>query len=250
MKQTTKGFSSDRLARVEAMERWHFWFRGRGILVRELLGREKIGSGALHLELGCGTGRMAQEMMERGHRVVGVDLRPEGLDALRKADPSAMLVRADATLLPFRADAFDVVTALDVIEHVDDSAALTELHRILSPSGRAVLSVPAVPWLWSGRDVDAGHLRRYTPRLLRSALIRARLAVVAMRYYQFVLFPLIVASRLLGKARLSHGTQRHEEMRIPVLNRVLGWVNGAEAMVAAKIPLPWGSSLVVVCKPV
>lgn len=242
-------FSRERLARVEAMEAWHFWFRGRGVLVRELMGREKIEQGALHLELGCGTGKLAREMTKSGHRVVAVDYRPEGLDKIRESDPSAMVVRADATRLPFRNNVFDVITALDVIEHVDDHAALLEVRRVIRTSGKIFLSVPAMQWLWSARDEEAGHLRRYSPNLLRAALVRAELGVVALRYYQFVLFPFIVASRLLGKSARGKAAQRHEEARIPVLNRVLGWVNDIEARVSARVSLPWGSSLIVVCKP-
>lgn len=242
-------FSRERLARIEAMERWHFWFRGRGVLVRELMGRERIERGALHLELGCGTGKLAREMTLSGQRVIGVDLRPEGLEQIRSLDPSAMLVRADATRLPFRQDVFDVITALDVIEHVDDHAALLEVRRVIRESGKVILSVPAMQWLWSSRDVDAGHLRRYSPNLLRNALLRAHLAVVALRYYQFVLFPLIVVSRLFGKSSRGKTAQRSEEAHIPALNRVLGWVNHVEARISSRISLPWGSSLVVVCKP-
>lgn len=245
----SNGFSRERLARVEAMERWHFWFRGRGVLVRELMGREKIERGALHLELGCGTGKLAREMAESGHRVVAVDYRPEGLEQIRGLDPSAILVRADATRLPFRKNVFDVITALDVIEHVDDHAALVEVRRVIRGSGKVILSVPAMQWLWSSRDVEAGHLRRYSPHRLRTALIRAQLAVVALRYYQFVLFPFIVASRLLGKSARGKSAQLHEETPIRGLNRLLGWVNDVEARVSSRISLPWGSSLIVVCKP-
>jgi SAM-dependent methyltransferase len=213
------------------------------------MGREHLDHNPLHLELGCGTGRTASEMSERGHRVVAVDLRPEGLEAVRRANASAMLVRADATRLPFRREAFDVVTALDVLEHVDDDAALAELRNVLRPNGRAILSVPAMPWLWSARDVDAGHLRRYTPRLLRASLDRARFSIVALRYYQFALFPLLVISRLLGRGAKGISARDREEIRLPFLNSVFGWVNRAEALVAARVPLPWGSSLIAVCRP-
>jgi SAM-dependent methyltransferase len=249
VKGDKKGFSEERLRRLEAIEGWHFWFHGRRILVDELIGRERIDRHPLHLELACGTGRIAAEMSRRGHRVVAVDLLPEALELARRADPQAMLVRCDATHLPFRPGTFDIVTALEVLEHVDDEAALTELRFVLRPTGRAIISVPAMPWLWSARDVDAGHLRRYTPTLLRTTLNRARLVVVGLRYYQTVLFPLVVISRLLGKGAQGLRARDREEINVPVLNRVLGWVNEVEAMVSTRVALPWGSSLFVVCRP-
>lgn len=249
VKGDKKEFSEERLRRLEAIEGWHFWFRGRRILVDELMGREHIDRHPLHLELGCGTGRMAAEMSRRGHRVVAVDLRLDALESARRSNPGAMLVRSDATHLPFRPGTFDLATALDVLEHVDDEAALTELRAVLRPNGRAILSVPAMPWLWSARDVDAGHLRRYTPKLLRASLHRARFAVVALRYYQSLLFPLVVISRLLGKRTQGLRARDREEINFPVLNRLFGWVNGAEAMISARVALPWGSSLIAVCRP-
>jgi len=239
-------FSRSRLARLEQIEGWHFWFNGRRTLVRELMSRSAMDH-PLHLELGCGTGSMSRELKARGHRVVAVDLRYEGLERSRLMDPSAMLVRADATCLPFRPESFDVVTALDVLEHLDDDAVLNELHAVLKPGGRIILSVPAMPWLWSARDVDAGHLRRYTPRRLEAALLRARLSVVVIRYYLFILFPLIALSRLLGKGRGGLRARDREEIRIPLINRLFGWINQVEGKVAARVPLPWGSSLVAVC---
>ena len=239
-------FSKDRLARLEQIEGWHFWFGGRRMLVRELMNRSPM-DGPLHLELGCGTGSMSRELKERGHRVVAVDLRPEGLAESRRIDPKAMLVRADATCLPFRVASFDGVTALDVIEHLDDDAALQQLHGVLKPGGRIILSVPAMPWLWSARDVDAGHLRRYTPRLLEAVLLRARFSVVVMRYYLFLLFPLIALSRLLGKGRGGLRARDREERRIPIINELFAWLNEVEGRVAAEVSLPWGSSLIAVC---
>jgi SAM-dependent methyltransferase len=241
-----ESFSKERLARLGQIEGWHFWFSGRRTLVRELMNRTPMDH-PLHLELGCGTGSMARDLKARGHRVVAVDLRHEGLERSRLMDPSAMLVRADATCLPFRNVSFDVVTALDVLEHLDDDAALLQLHRVLKPGGRMILSVPAMPWLWSARDEDAGHLRRYTPRLLEAALLRARLSVVAIRYYLFILFPLIALSRLLGKGRGGLRARDREEIRIPLVNRLFAWINEAEGKVAAKVSLPWGSSLIAVC---
>jgi hypothetical protein len=61
--------------------------------------------------------------------------------------------------------------------------------------------VPAMPWLWSYRDEDAGHLRRYTRRRLNRLLVGAQLRVREMRYYQCLLFPLVAVTRLFGRKR-------------------------------------------------
>jgi len=240
----TEGFTAQRLERLEAIEDWHFWFVGRRAMVDDLLHTYASPPG-LHLDLGCGTGHMLQTMTRRGVRAIGVDMRPEGLVATRRVNPDAILVRADATLLPFRAGSFDSVTVLDVLEHVDEDALLSGIRTVLHPGGAAVLTVPAMPWLWSWRDDEAGHLRRYTRPALAQALTRAGFDVVVMRYYQCVLFPLVVVSRLIG--RRNSATRDIEERRIPLANFLFSWINTIEARLGRHVALPWGSSLVAVC---
>ena len=240
----SEGFTKQRLERLAAIENWHFWFVGRRAMVEDLLHTHASLPG-LHLDLGCGTGHMLKTMTRRGVRAVGVDMRPEGLVSTRRINPDAILVRADATHLPFKAGSFDSVTVLDVLEHVDDDALLSEIRTILRPGGAAVLTVPAMPWLWSWRDDEAGHLRRYTRPALAWALSRAGFEVVVMRYYQCLLFPLVAASRLIG--RRNSRTRDLEERRIPFVNVLFSWINSFEARLGRHVALPWGSSLVAVC---
>ena len=64
--------------------------------------------------------------------------------------------------MPFSDDSFDLVLALDVIEHVaDDLQALKELFRTLRGGGSLLVTVPALRILWSAHDVANGHYRRY-----------------------------------------------------------------------------------------
>ena len=77
--------------------------------------------------------------------------------------------------LPFEDEAFDLVTTLDVIEHVDDDVAtLAELRRVLRPGGLLLVAVPAYMFLWGTQDEVSQHRRRYTNRTLRRALCGSR----------------------------------------------------------------------------
>lgn len=75
--------------------------------------------------------------------------------------------------IPFDDEAFNLVAALDIVEHVDDDdAALAELSRVAAPAATAILSAPLHPSLWSKFDDLVGHRRRYEPAELTAKLAR------------------------------------------------------------------------------
>lgn len=239
-------FSVERLSRLARLERGHFWFVGRRELVKRLLRKYLGKKGRLVLDLGCGTGLMLEILIRQGHRVVGLDRLRQGLYATRQALPVSWLLQAEATQLPFQENVFDTVLLLDVLEHADDRALLAEIQRVLQAGGWAVIAVPAMPWLWSYRDAAAGHLRRYTRQQLLRVLTDAQLQVQETHYYQCLLFPLLVLSRLFG--RRSPRLRDFEEQPPRILNAVMTWMNRLETRLSDTIPWPWGSSLVVICR--
>jgi SAM-dependent methyltransferase len=243
---TPARFPAARLFRLAEIERWHFWFVARRHLVDGLL---KIacprGVGRL-LDVGCGTGTNATMLRAHGRRVVCVDYRPEGLNAAARGQRGdAVFVQASATHLPFVDGAYDAVTALDVLEHVDDKAALEEIRRVLRPGGSLLITVPAMPCLWSVRDDEAGHLRRYRRRMLIGMVSSCRLELQRVTYYQCFLFPLVLVRVLRRK---SAAARDYEEQPRPLLNRVLCWINRVEVGLTRFISWPFGSSLVAVCR--
>ena len=96
------------------------------------------------LDLGCGTGRHALWLAERGGRVTAVDFS-EGMLVQARRKPGAAAVRFLrhdlATPLPFPEGAFDLAVSGLVLEHLEDLPGFfRELRRVLRPGGRAVLS--------------------------------------------------------------------------------------------------------------
>jgi SAM-dependent methyltransferase len=154
-------------------------------------------------------------------------------------------MRATATRLPLPDCAFAAVLLLDVLEHVDDHAALAEVYRVLRPDGIAVLSVPALRWLWSYRDIAAGHLRRYGRRQFRDTIAGAGLSILTLRYYQCLLTPFVTLGRLLG--RRGPFVRDLEERPSSRLISLLMRVNLAEVRLGDTVAWPWGTSLVAVC---
>jgi SAM-dependent methyltransferase len=237
-------FGADGLARIEAMEQWHFWFVGRRARLDRLLG-DFLATPRTILDVGCGTGSMLERLDGR-HRLAGVDLRLDGLNRAAARTDGALLVHADAADLPFRDGVFDLVLLLDVLEHMDDRAALREARRVLRPGGLAAIIVPALPWLWSGRDRVAVHLRRYTRTSLATTVRDAGLDVASLGYFQFLLFPLFAGARLLRRG--ADGPAGLEETPPRALNTALSAVNRFEAALAQRVRLPFGSSLVALAR--
>jgi hypothetical protein len=120
---------------------------------------------------------------------------------------------------------------------------------VLEPGGLLVVLVPAWPFLWSDRDVRAGHLRRYRGRSVREVVAAAGFVVEEQRGYQFVLLPALAASRL-ASVSWGPGVVDREERPPGRLNGVLTRVNTWEAGLARwrVARPPTGSTLVVVAR--
>jgi SAM-dependent methyltransferase len=141
---------------------------------------------------------LVKSLLPRAHRRLEVapGLRPrlpiEGTQFVDISAPALALLRArgaDAVMgqitgLPFMDASFDLVCALDIVEHVDDDdGALSELARVLTPGGTLLVSVPLHPSLWTQFDDFVGHRRRYEPRHLTEKLAQHRFTVEQSAVY-------------------------------------------------------------------
>jgi ubiquinone/menaquinone biosynthesis C-methylase UbiE len=131
-------------AEYDRLEDTHWWFIGRRrILERLILDKIERGRGFRVLDVGCGTGSSLR-FFERFGSTVGLDCEPQALDYCRRRGLKSLIL-GSADSLPLRSESFDLITVLDVLEHLDEpSAALAELRRICSKTGHVILTVPAL----------------------------------------------------------------------------------------------------------
>ena len=235
------------------MEREHWWFQAR----REILGSvlERITRGRRRpriLDLGCGTGESVRHLSQFG-RVVAVDLSDLALGFCRHKKLTG-LVQADAVRLPFADGSFDLVCGLDILEHLDDEqAALAEIRRVCRPGGQILLTVPALPMLWSRHDVANHHKRRYRRSQFARALRDAELDCEWLTYFNTILFPPAFAVRLANRLLCRPTSPDHAKMDLacttgglfkPMLRRLFAF----EASLIGRVPLPIGVSLLCVAR--
>ena len=185
--------------RMYRFEDRYWWFIARRHLITSLLEGFYTRNRQLKiLDIGCGTGAMLDELKPFG-TVVGADFSPEALQFCVTRGAPADLARADVRRLPFADASFDVVTAMDIIEHIDDDkAASSEIFRVLKPGGRLLVTVPAFPSLWSEHDEALHHFRRYTQPRLKDLFQRVGFHVSKISYTVTTLFPPIWVYRQLS----------------------------------------------------
>lgn len=234
----------DALARIEEQ---HWFYSGKREIVRRWLARmSPFDDNAILVDVGAGSGLFATEMQQR-FRVTAVD--PDS-NALRLLHTRADLptVAGSANDLPIKTGTISVLTALDVIEHIDDDrGAVIEFTRVVKPGGVLILTVPALLSLWSEWDVALHHRRRYTRDGLRQLLGGLPADVHYLNYMNtFALAP-IWAYRTARRAGLRLSDERLED-RVPpkAINTVLRRLFVSPALWT--VPMPAGVSLIAVLR--
>lgn len=235
----------DRMAEIDQD---HWWFVARRQIVTALIEKHRPKPGPLRiLEVGCGTG--SNIAMLQGFGTVDAVEPDDGARALAEAR-SGLSIKGG--YLPDGVELadghYDLIVLLDVLEHIPaDLPALKALKAKLAPGGRILVTVPAMPWLWSAHDAAHHHQRRYTARALSDVFARAGLKLRHRTYFNTVLFPLIVAARAAGKLAGREGGD--DAMPPRPLNRLLRALFGAERHWVAGRSLPFGVSLAAVAEP-
>ena len=197
------------------------------------------------LDAGCGTGgflmRLRQARPDRA--AVGLEFNPDAA-ARARAKAGVQVAVGSVNAVPFADAAFGALVSLDVLCHsaAEPDRALAEFRRVLRPGGVLVLNLPAFQWLYSAHDIRVHTSRRFTAEGVRALLAAAGFSEVRTRYWNSLLFPLMVLQRKV----LSRGADSPSDVSVPPpwLNRGLHAATGLERRAAAAgLRFPAGGSV-------
>lgn len=179
------------IRKLVELEDQHWWYRERRHLLRR---RVRDLTPGRALDIGAAGGGNTRVLQALGWHVMALEYTPEGAEAAR--DRGLSVIRSDAQALPVADASMELVTALDVLEHVpDDGRAAAEIYRVLKPGGVLVAAVPVDQRLWSPHDVAVGHERRYEPAEFLTLLTGAGLEIVEARSWMVLLRPVVAFRR-------------------------------------------------------
>lgn len=243
----------DLITDLSEKEETYWWNVCKREMVLSLLGSmglpQSHASLGRAIDVGCGGGYTAKHF-ESNWLMVGVDVSRDALWLSRKRGVRN-LCQTDLTefCLPFKTGLFDLVLALDVIEHVDDDThALAECRRILKAGGLLIVTVPAFMALWSPWDEALGHRRRYTAHGLSHTAQQAGLSIARSTYMFCFVFPAAALIRSIKKLLQKEAAQYSTDfIELPgVANGLLIWIGRLEQFLVSRLrlSLPFGLSVI------
>lgn len=235
---------------MDRVEDKHWWFVGRRAILESFMRRivEKLGTSPTDLrilDVGCGTGANLEMLSQFGH-VEGVDVSDGALEFCRQKGLTVQ--KGLAETLPYDNESFDVTTALDVVEHLDDDiAGLREMYRVTKRGGYSLIFVPAFMWLWGVQDDVSNHRIRYNKQQIVERLRQAGFSIERATYANWTFFAPILAGRTLMNLT-GIKPESENNVNVSALNGMFGKLFSAERFWLKNFNFPFGVSIVVVAR--
>lgn len=230
------------------IQKKHWWFVTKKVIVLDTIDRHLGKNGNIKvLDIGCGSGLMLNSLEELGE-TFGMDMSDEAISFSQEIFNGKVGRGTLPDQIPYEENTFDLITALDVIEHVDqDIDSLKSIRSRLVSDGKAVITVPAYMFLWSAFDDLNEHKRRYTLAELNKKLVQAGFKVEKITYFNTLLFPVVFVVRMLNNLLKRDGASDVDMPSLP-LNFVLKKIFGIEKYLLRYVNLPFGVSVLAVVK--
>lgn len=218
-----ENYDANGLEILYQMEKQHFWFKNRRQIIVNIFHKHVKKSDHI-IEIGAGTGSIAKALLENGYNISVGEIHSLGLE-YAKSYGIKECFQVDLFACPFQKH-FDVVGMFDVLEHFEDEAlALQNVHTMLTPGSKLVLTVPAHDWLWNRDDELALHKRRYTIGYLRQILEKNGFEVIEIKHFFLAILPLLYLRTFLHPAKKNYDDVNKEIQEYDMnLNKIINWI--------------------------
>lgn len=237
------------LQEMYEMERDYWWHKGKRLHVVSVMKKFGIRKPKI-LDVGCGTGYLLKELSRYG-QAFGLDKSKRSLLYCKKRGLKK-IYNIDIERNIFPNVKFDIITILDVIEHIqDDKKAMINISKSLKTKGIVIVTTPAFQKLWSYWDVAAGHYRRYNTKEIKKLFRESGFTIVYMRFTNISFFVPAFTIRMIKAKFNSNNTKQHSSdfIKIPnFINSFLYLILKIEMLISFFIFIPFGLSLIIVGK--
>jgi len=238
--------------KYHSLEEKHWWFIARREIILKLLGKiAPQRKGVKILEIGCSGGPLIESLVAEGYRdTYGIDVSKEAVQRCREKG-LGNVVKMDGAETSFDDEAFDVIIASDVLEHIrDDGTAVAEWKRIVKRGGFLICFVPAFSLLWSKHDESNEHYRRYTKGGLERLFRRNKFSIIRASYWDTTLFfPVLLYRLVLRGACLGTLSANQLNAANHLLNVCLtGLLRIENSLLSRGVNFPFGISVFVIAQ--
>jgi len=228
-------------------EEKHWWFRVRRNLVVSLIEKYKVPKTAKIFDFGCGSGYTVDYLQKRGYEASGSDISAEAIEFGLSKGIRNLTVAPGGQINPPDGE-YDLILALDVVEHIqDDYGTIRAIEKALKPGGLAFVTVPAYQWLWGVEDDVSHHYRRYTAEsLARIVQKNTHLKIIKETYFNTFLFLPIAIVRIFSKWFNLKRRESDFDINNTWLNTLFFHIFNLESNFLKYINFPFGVSILVV----
>jgi SAM-dependent methyltransferase len=235
----------DEMYKVETQ---HWWFVARRKIIETIIKKLDLAKDSRIMDAGCGNGDNLVFLAKYGD-VVAME---RDANALTKAQARGIgkVLKGDLPNnihVDIRKDN-DLIVLLDVLEHIeDDAGSLNALRACVKDNGNLILTVPAYQFLWTTRDEQHHHKRRYTANKLKELIETNGWNVHYISYFNSLLFPLALIDRIKQKV---FPLAQDGDLKMPpeIINYFFEKIFSFESKLIGNIRLPFGLSIIVVAK--
>lgn len=223
----------------------HWWWRAREEAVVDILRRNRPQGGfGRILDVGCGDGLLFDRLRDFGE-VEGVEPDPLTLSIGSPHRSRIYVCPFNEVFQPGKD--YGLILMLDVLEHLSDAAAaVRKAESLLTPGGIFLAAAPAFQLLWTGHDVINHHVRRYRNKALRDLIEGSGLQICSERYWFQWLFPVKLIARTLENVFRTQ--PKNPGIPPTLLNRSLYLFSRLEYAILGRLPVPFGSSIMVLAQ--